>query len=143
MIREELTPAPPTVALVCGAPRLRRILRLALEAGGYDVRECLGLSDLAAADGVAASLVDLDSLRLRPAVRDAYLRTAGLPETLPTLFISIYPAEAEERSRPGPTDYLQPPFPADEVARRVEGLLRAAGRPGAADPPDGFLAPTR
>lgn len=141
MGREATTSAPPTIALICGEPRLCRILRLALEADGYEVRECARLRELVALGAVAAAVVDLDSLRLRPAAREAYLRTANLSETLPTLFISVYPMEGAGRSRPGPTDYLQPPFPADEVARRVERLLRAAGRPGVADRPGDCLAP--
>ena len=130
MTQEQPSPMPATVALVCGEPRLSRLLRLALEAGGYGVRECSGPLEVAAPSAVAAAVVDLDSLRPRPVALGPHLRSHGLPETLPMLFISVYPAGVEERPRPGPTDYLQPPFPADEVAVRVERLLHATGRPG-------------
>jgi FixJ family two-component response regulator len=142
MIDQESTAARPAVALVCGEPRLRRLLRLALEAGGYTVRDYPGLRDLAAPGTVAAAVVDLDSLRPRLVGRALHLRPPCLPETLPTVLISVYPAEVE-RPRAGPTDYLQPPFPADEIVRRVERLLRAAARRGVADRADGPLSPTR
>jgi DNA-binding NtrC family response regulator len=143
MTRDEPPQEPQTVALVCGEPRLRRILRLALEAGGYNVRECPRLRDLPASGTVAAAVVDLDSLRPRPVALDPYLHIAGLPETLPALLISVYPPEAVERPRPGPTDYLQPPFPADEIAARVERLIRAAARLGGAERPGGRLSSAR
>jgi hypothetical protein len=143
MTPDEPTRVSLTVALVCREPRLRRILRLALEAGGYAVRDCPGLHALPTLGAVAAAVVDLDSLRPRPVSFDAYLRPSGLPARLPALLISVYPAEVGTRPHPVPTDYLQPPFPSDEIASRVERLLRAAGRPGAADRPSGCLSPTR
>ncbi|HZS02256.1 MAG TPA: hypothetical protein VFE37_26300 [Chloroflexota bacterium] len=136
-------PAPPLVALVCGEPRLRRLLQLALEAGGYAVRDCPRPRDLPAASELAALVVDLDSLRprLRPPL--AHLRAHGLPDAVPALCISVYPAEPEEMPRAGPTDYLEPPFPAGEVARRVGRLLGEAVSHGAPDRADGPLSPAR
>jgi hypothetical protein len=141
MTDEQRAPASRPVALVCGAPRLHRILRLALEAAGYAVRDCARLSDLPAATDLAAVVVDLDSLRppLRASVAD--WRALGLPDALPALCISIYPAEPGASPRPGPSEYLQPPFPADEVGRRVQRLLDAAARLPAADQIAGPLTP--
>jgi DNA-binding response OmpR family regulator len=142
MSDEQLAPPRP-VALVCGEPRLRRLLRLALEAGGYAVRDCPRPRDLPPPSELAAVVVDLDSLRPRLLASLAHLRAHGLPDTLPALCISVYPVEPDEGARPGPTDYLQPPFPADEVARRVARLLAAAARRGAPDRADGPLSPAR
>jgi hypothetical protein len=116
-------------------------LRLALEAGGYIVHDYSAPRDLPAPGAVAAAVVDLDSLR-PPLVGGAlHQRTRDLPETLPALLISVYPAEGEERRRAGPTDYVQPPFPADEIARRVARLLRAVGETDGAERGGGRLSP--
>ncbi len=128
MTDEQLALTHQPVALVCGEPRLRRILRLALEAGGYAVRDCQQLRELPAPGELAAAVVDLDSLRPRPVAPGASLRACGVPDGVPALFISVYPAEPEDWPRHGLADYLQPPFPTDEVARRVERLLRQRGR---------------
>jgi DNA-binding response OmpR family regulator len=136
MTQEAPIPAPCTVALVCGEPRLRRILRLALEAGGYGVRDYRAPRDVPVSSVVVAAVVDLDSLR-------PYQSADGLPDTMPALLISVYPAEAEERLRPGPADYLQPPFRADELISRVGRLLGATRAPDAADQIPGGLSPAR
>jgi DNA-binding response OmpR family regulator len=142
MILDDPTQVPQTIALVCAEPRLRRILRLALEIGGYTVRDCPHLWDLPALGAVVAAVVDLDSLRPLPIALGPQPREYGLPDALPTIFISVYPAEVAEQPRSGPTDYLQPPFPADEIASRVGRLLRASGQPHAADGLGGSLSPT-
>src|SRR5262249_40583388 len=71
----------------------------------------------------AALVIDLDSLHRCP---DTVARASarGAFDRLPALCISIYPTAPEDERRRGPTDYLQPPFPADEVARRLRGLLK-------------------
>ena len=77
-----------------------------------------------------AAVVDLDSLHLCAAVGERL----GAPDALPALFISVYPAELERLSRQGPTDYLQPPFPPEEVVRRLGVLLGVTSPPAAPAP---------
>ena len=115
------------VALVCGEPRLRRLLRLALEAGGYLVLDGAEEATWLAETNAIAAVVDLDSLR-RCARTTARLGPWGAPDRLPALFISVYPAAPVDDRRAGPTDYLQPPFPPDELVRRLSRLLSGAER---------------
>ncbi len=121
------------VAVVCGEPRLRRMLRLSLEAEKYGVRECNDLADLTTAGDLWAAVVDLDSLGLSP--RDAARRIAasGAPLAVPLLFISIYPHEPESFPPRRPTDCLQPPFPAGELVCRLRRLRAAAADGEATD----------
>jgi DNA-binding response OmpR family regulator len=133
------TAARPAVALVCGEPRLRRILHLALERDGYAV---LDYADGPwAGPGLApvAAVVDLDSLPLCPAAVDQ-LGAHGALAGLPVLFISVYPAEPERLALDAPSDYLQPPFPADEVVVRLAALLSKPGQPPCATPSCGSPA---
>src|SRR5262249_31383113 len=90
MNQNPLTPTRQPVALVCGEPRLRRILRLALESGGYRVLDYADrTTPLAGAEPVAA-VVDVDSLGRCPGAASR-LGARGAPDRLPALFISIYP----------------------------------------------------
>jgi hypothetical protein len=104
---------------------LRRLLRLALEADGYLVLDYADEATWLAATEPVAAVVDLDSLR-RCARGVTRLGPRGAPDRLPALFISVYPAAPEEERRAGPTDYLQPPFPPDELLRRLGRLLTSA-----------------
>src|SRR5262245_26898996 len=94
------------VALLCPEARLRRVLRLALEADGYAAVEWSAASAPPLAAAVAAIVVDLDALRCRPPAVIATLSAWGLAETAGLLFISVYPLESERLERPGPLDYL-------------------------------------
>jgi DNA-binding response OmpR family regulator len=116
----------PAVALVCGEPRLRRLLRLALERDGYVVLDYADGRWPGPGLAPAAAVVDLDSLgRCLTAVEQ--FGVLGAPGGLPTLFISVYPAEPERLAHNAPCDYLQPPFPTDEVGVRLTALLRQPG----------------
>ncbi len=129
----------PLIALLCPEPRLRRILRLALESDGYRLVEWSGLGRQVGA--VDALVVDLDGLSWRPPALWAALGAAGLANRPALLLISIYPIEAGEAGEAGPLEYLQPPFSPREFLARVGQLLQEAAcraRPepdGASNPP--------
>ena len=116
----------PLVALLCPEPRLRRILRLALETEGYRPLEW---SDASRPAGPAVDLVvvDLDSLGWRPPAAFVALRAGGLDDRTALLLISVYPAEAERAGYVGPLEYLQPPFAPGEFVARVGRLLQRSG----------------
>ena len=121
--------ATPVVALLCPEARLRRILRLALRADGYDVVEWGDASTPPSAPPVDAVVVDLDGLRCRPPAAIAALRARGVEDATALLLISVYPSEPDCPERAGPLDYLQPPFALQEFAGRVGRLLVNAGSP--------------
>jgi DNA-binding response OmpR family regulator len=134
----------PLIALLCPEPRLRRILRLALESHGYRLVEWSGISRQV--EPVDAIVADLDGLGWRPPAALAALRAAGLANPPALLFISVYPPEAGETGDAGSLAYLQPPFSPREFLARVGQLLQRANRgarpgPGAAGnpPPTGEL----
>ncbi|HLH26720.1 MAG TPA: hypothetical protein VK066_29705 [Chloroflexota bacterium] len=139
MTSQQAGAARPAVALVCGEPRLRRILRLALEREGYAVLDYADGAWAGPAPAPVAAVVDLDSLWLCPTAVEQ-LGAHGAPDGLPALFISVYPAEPERLARNAPSDYLQPPFPADDVAVRLAALLSQPGEPPCAAPSRGSPA---
>ncbi len=109
------------VALVGRAPRLRRVLRLALEDADYHVLE--GESLALPWTTVAAVVVDLDSLGLRPAGLLSSLRTRGLAAAAPLVLVSVYPPEGALPAWRGPLEYLQPPFAPAEIVYRIRRAL--------------------
>jgi hypothetical protein len=126
----------PLVALLCPEPRLRRILRLALESDGYRLVEWNAISPAVA---VEALVVDLDGLGWRPPAALAALGAAGLTDPPALLLISVYPAEAGAARGARPLEYLQPPFSPREFVTRLGRLLERA--PGRLSPPAGDLRP--
>ncbi len=120
--------ARPAVALVCAEPRLGRILRLALEVRGYEVRESADLDRLPATVALDAAVLDVDSLGVAPREAARRLRAGGARAGLPLLIISIYPREPESLPQRHPTTYLQPPFAPEELVRRLERLLNRTDR---------------
>lgn len=127
---DALAPTRRSVALVCGEPRLRRILRLSLEGGGYLVLDYADNTCARAGPEPVAVVIDLDSLYRCPRAA-ARIGARGALDRLPALFVSIYPAVPGDELWQGPTDYLQPPFAADELLRRLERLLPASERASA------------
>src|SRR6266508_6946166 len=99
------------VALVCSAPRLRRFLRLALEADGQRVLEWTNPAGPPPA-GVGAVVVDLDSLGWTPPAAVGAISAVGVPNATPLLLITVYPFEPNGvGAAPGRRlGYLQPPF---------------------------------
>jgi hypothetical protein len=118
----------PRIALLCPEARLRRILRLALQADGFEIVEWSPASWPRAAT-VDAVVADLDGLRWRPPIALAAFRASGVAETTALLLISVYPPEPDRFERAGPLDYLQPPFAPAEFTARLRRLL------GLAEPP--------
>ena len=114
------------VAVLCPEPRLRRILRLALEADGYLVVEW-SAGAAPAAPPAALVVADLDSLRWPARCALARLRRLGVAEQTAVLLISVYPPEDAQVEGPGLLDYLQPPFGPRELAARAGWLLERAG----------------
>jgi hypothetical protein len=135
---EPETPTGLTVALVSAQPRLRRILRLALDAAGYAVLETPGLPTDPPAAGLHAAVVDIDSLGLSPREAIREMRGQGMSNSMPVLFISIYPHERDSLPRRQPTDHLQPPSQFVRRKRRLAQLLAAA--PGAQPASNGCTA---
>jgi hypothetical protein len=120
--------AGPPILLLCREPRLRALLRLALQAEGYTVRDGIGPAAPPPPTSAAAVVVDLDSLDLQPAGTVAALAAAGVADATPLLLISVYPLELVSIPWVGPTAYLQPPFAPRELARRVGRVLGAPTR---------------
>lgn len=125
----------PVVAVLCPEPRLRRILRLALQADGRVVVEWrAGLAP--SGPPVALLVADLDSLRWPARCAIARLRQLGVAERTAVLLISVYPPDEGQFEGRGLLDYLQPPFGPRELAERAARLLARGGAPadGRAEP---------
>jgi hypothetical protein len=113
------------VAVFCPQSRLRRLLRLSLVAGGYDVVEWSSTSQ-PKDRCIDAIVADLDSLRQAAHGVLTLLREWCIAGTTPLLFISVYPLELRSLGHGGPYDGLQPPFPPEELADRVRRLFEQA-----------------
>jgi hypothetical protein len=110
-----------TIALLCPEARLRRLLRLALLADGYDVLEWERAAPLPGS--TRAIVADLDSLRLRRDSALAALQVGGVAADIPIVLISIYPPEAARSESERRLVYLQPPFAPSELSGRLAALL--------------------
>jgi two-component system KDP operon response regulator KdpE len=113
------------VAVLSSEPRLRRFLRVALEADGQRVLEWADPAS-ASRDEVKAVVVDLDSLGWSPPAAVRAISTVGIGAATPLLLISVYPLEPNGiTSDPARRlAYLQPPFGPDVLVERVRWLLQ-------------------
>lgn len=109
------------VALLCPELRLNRLLRMALEADGFGVRDW-PLTQRPASHGVRAIVADLDSLGWSPDSADEGLAAIGFPTDVARLLISVLPSETVHRGASN-VAYLQPPFSPREFVRGLHTLL--------------------
>ena len=106
---------PPRVALLCPAPRWRRILALALEADG------LRVVDWPPDATPSLIIANLDSLGC-----DAAEAIGQLGGDIPVLMISVYPLQLDQLNNARRVAALQPPFRWRDLTRQVRCLLRAS-----------------
>ena len=110
----------PIVALVCPAPRWRRILALILEADGLRVVDWP--RPTTPSDSPPSLIIaDLDSLGCNAA--EAIARIGG---DAPLLLISVYPQQLDQLNNGRRVAALEPPFRWRELTRRVQCLLRVS-----------------
>jgi hypothetical protein len=113
------------VALLCPEPRLRRILRLALDADGFAVSESPDPS-VRLVSPVLAVVADLDSLRWSWRTVTRRLVELGAESSIPLLLISVVPIEPDHVGPNWLLDTLQPPFAPGTFIGRLRGLLARA-----------------
>ena len=124
--------AKPRILVVEDEPRLRDLLRLYLERGGYAVTEAAdGAAALAAYDADPPDLVILDLMlpRMQGETVLEELRDRG---TVPVLITSAKRTDADRIAglRLGADDYLGKPFNPHEVTARVAAILRRSAQLG-------------
>lgn len=127
----------PRVLVVDDEAMLADLLAQALRHEGWETDTAKdGLDALAKADSFHPDVVILDVQMPRMDGLETLERLRARDPELPVLFLTARDAVADrvQGLRAGADDYVTKPFDLDEVAARVEGLLRRAGRAHKAAP---------
>ena len=127
----------PRVLVVDDEAMLADLLAQALRHEGWETDTAKdGLDALAKADSFHPDVVILDVQMPRMDGLETLERLRARDPELPVLFLTARDAVADRVHglRAGADDYVTKPFDLDEVAARVEGLLRRAGRARTAAP---------
>ena len=127
----------PRVLVVDDEAMLADLLAQALRHEGWETDTAKdGLDALAKADSFHPDVVILDVQMPRMDGLETLERLRARDPELPVLFLTARDAVADRVHglRAGADDYVTKPFDLDEVAARVEGLLRRAGRAHKAAP---------
>jgi len=127
----------PRVLVVDDEAMLADLLAQALRHEGWETDTAKdGLDALAKADSFHPDVVILDVQMPRMDGLETLERLRARDPELPVLFLTARDAVADRVHglRAGADDYVTKPFDLDEVAARVEGLLRRAGRAHTAAP---------
>ena len=120
----------PTILVVDDEAQIRKFLRIALEAHGFEVREAAtGRQGVAHAATDTPDLVILD-LGLPDLDGKEVIRRIREWSGVPILILSVRQAEAEKVAAldAGANDYVVKPFGIAELLARVRALLRTGGR---------------
>ena len=121
----------PRVLVVDDEAMLADLLSQALRHEGWETATAKdGLDALAKATSFHPDVVILDVQMPRMDGLETLERLRARDPELPVLFLTARDAVADrvQGLRAGADDYVTKPFDLDEVAARVEGLLRRAGR---------------
>lgn len=124
------------ILVVDDEAQIRKFLRIALEASGFEVVEAAqGAEGVARCATAAPALVILD-LGLPDMDGKEVVRRIREWSEVPILVLSVRQSEAEKVSAldAGASDYVVKPFGIAELLARVRALLRRGAQPGAATP---------
>ncbi len=121
-----MNPPAPTILIVDDEPQIRRLLRVSLDAAGYEVNEadngrlCLTKVATHAPDAIILDLglPDLSGLEVLRQLREW--------TQVPVLVLTVLKAESDKVAAldAGADDYLTKPFGAAELAARLRALFR-------------------
>jgi two-component system KDP operon response regulator KdpE len=120
-----------SILVVDDEPQIRKFLRIALEASGFEVVEAAnGADGVARCATTAPSLVILDLGLPDIDGKDVVRRIREWSE-VPILVLSVRQSEAEKVALldAGANDYVVKPFGIQELLARIRALLRRGGRP--------------
>lgn len=120
-----------SILIVDDEPQIRKFLRIALEASGFEVVEAAnGAEGVGRCATSAPSLVILDLGLPDIDGKDVVRRIREWSE-VPILVLSVRQSEAEKVALldAGANDYVVKPFGIQELLARIRALLRRGGRP--------------